>query len=157
MGLDQTKTFLKKNSALIPAGENVEGVVVAEPKGGAWRRGMRAAGAVTGAVGDVMTSKGQTEPEATGVDVASWPEAPAFWVVLTDKQLHVFGGRMASVKVDPGGAHYPLERVASIKVDKKLMISRLDIAFKDGSSLELGLAKQKIKPFVEAAQARFRD
>ena len=41
MGLDQQKTFLKHNSALIPADESVMGVVIAEPKGGAWRRGMR--------------------------------------------------------------------------------------------------------------------
>ncbi len=149
---DPTKAFIKKNSELIPAGESVLGIVIAEPKGGAWRRGMRAAGAVTDAI---ATATQPGNDEGAQGEVAQWPDAQAFWVVLTDQQLHAFGGRMGSTQVDPHPAHYPLDRVASIKVEKKLMISKLDISFKDGSSIELGLAKQKIGPFVDAAAARF--
>ncbi len=87
-------------------------------------------------------------------DVAVWPDAPAFWIVLTDKHMHVFGGAVGTTKLSGGSAHYPWDRLAKVQVDKKLMISKLDISFKDGTSLELGLAKQKLGPFIEAAQAR---
>ena len=57
-------------------------------------------------------------------------------------------------KALPGGAHYPLDRIARMTVDKKLMISQLHIAFADGSSVDLDLAKQKVNAFIEAAQSR---
>ena len=34
------------------------------------------------------------------------------------------------------------------------MISKLHIAFKDGSAMELDLAKQNVKAFIEAAPSR---
>ncbi|HVF53532.1 MAG TPA: hypothetical protein VNC78_07965 [Actinomycetota bacterium] len=150
MGVEQR--FLKKNSDKIPPGEQVLGVVLAEPKGAAWRRGMNQAGALTSVVA-AATKMGQMDAAHSG-DVAVWPEALAFWIVLTDKQMHVFGGRVGSDQIDPNGAQYPYDRIAKIEIDKKLLISKLNIAFKDGTSIELGLAKQKLQPFVDAAQAR---
>jgi hypothetical protein len=153
MGPDPAKTFLKKNAELIPAGETVSGVIIAEPKGGAWRRGLRQASTLGSAVVDARDSRKESAaPEGA---VAEWPESPAFWLVLTDKQLHVFEGRMGSSKAGPGSAHYPFERIASALYDKKLTISKLEISFTDGSALELGVAKQKVKPFVEALEQRF--
>ena len=150
--------FMKKNSDKIPAGENVSAAIIAEPKGGAWKRGLQAGGRQSGLIGAVATSAiaGKIDTPETGHsgDVASWPDAPAFWIVLTDKQMHVFGGRVGSNEIT-GGTSYSWDRVADIKVDKKLFISKLDISFKDGTSLELGLAKQKLQPFIEATQARF--
>lgn len=152
MGLDQTKTFMKKSAELIPPDETVRGVIVAEAKGGAWRRGIAAASAAASAIADARASRKETGADG---DAARWPESSAFWVVLTDKQLHAFEGSMASSKAGPGAAHYPLERIASMRYNKKLMISKLEISFADGSSLELDVAKQKTKPFVEALESRF--
>lgn len=156
MGLDDK--FMKKNADKIPAGEQVLAAIIAEPKGGAWKRGLAAGGRQGGLIGTVATSaisKAIDTPETgDSGDVASWPEAPAFWIVATDKQMHVFGGRVGSTDVDPGGAHYPWDRLARVAVDKKLLISKLNIAFKDGTELELGLAKQKLQPFIDAAQAK---
>ena len=151
MGPDATKTFLKKNSDRIPAGEEVAAVLLAEAKGGAWRRGMRAAGPVTDAVATVQQGRSKGPDEG---DAGEWPDSQAFWLVLTDKQLHVFAGAVGQSRLGEGSAHYPLERIASMDFEKKLLISKLNVTFKDGSSIVLDVAKQKIKPFVEAVEAR---
>jgi hypothetical protein len=150
--VDVTKAFVKKNAALIPAGESVLAAVLADAKGGAWRRGMQQAGALT----DAMASFGRSDEPESGVwgDALSWPEGNTFWIVLTDQQLHVFPGLMGVGKALPGGAHYPLDRIARMTVDTKLMISQLHLVFADGSAVELDLSKQKVKAFVEAAQSR---
>lgn len=149
---DVAKAFVKKNAELIPAGETVLAAVMADVKGGAWRRGMRQTGALTDAI--VSFGKNNEPQESASGASGSWPEGKTFWVVLTDKQLHVSPGLMGVGKALPGGTSYPLEQIARITLDKKLMISKLTIEFKDGSSVELDLAKQKVKPFIEAAQAR---
>lgn len=150
--------FMKKNSDRIPPGENVSAVILAEPKGGAWKRGLRAGGRQGGLIGvvatDVIAGRMDTPETGHSGDVASWPDAPAFWIVLTDKQMHVFGGQMGSTAVS-GSTSYSWDRIANIKVDKKLLISKLEINFRDGTSLELGLAKQKLQPFIDATRARF--
>jgi hypothetical protein len=151
--VDVAKAFMKKNADLIPDGETVLAAVMAEVKGGAWRRGMRQTGALTDAI--ISFGKNNEAQEGASGDSSAWPEGNTFWVVLTDKQLHVFPGSMGVGKALPGGANYSLEQIAGITVDKKLMISKLTVAFKDGSSVELDLAKQKVKPFIEAAGARF--
>jgi hypothetical protein len=153
MGLDQTKTFMKKSAELIPAGETVRGVIIAEPKGGAWRRGLRQASTLGSAAVELRDRKKESAaPEGAAAEL---PESPAFWLVLTDKQLHAFEGRMGSANAGPGAAHYPFDRIASANYDKKLTISKLEISFTDGSAIELGVAKQKTKPFVEALESQF--
>jgi hypothetical protein len=151
MGPDPMKRFVKKNADLVPPGEQVLAVLIAEGKGGAWRRSISAASPVGGLIMDVRKDKDGPQTEG---DVAAWPAASAFWLVLTDSQLHVFEGAVGSPKAGRAAAHYPLERLAGIKLDKKLLISKLEVAFKDGSSVELDLAKQPVKPFMEAAEAR---
>ncbi len=153
MGLDQTKTFMKHHSELIPSEENVLGVIIAEPKGGAWRRGMSAAGSIPDAIAGA--AKLGEPQQATDGDASTWPGTPAMWVVVTDKQLHAFGGQMSTTKLSGESAHYPYDRIDQLRLDKKLLISALHVSFKDGSSLELGIAKQKTKPFVEAIESRF--
>lgn len=150
--VDVAKAFVKKNGALIPAGETVLAAVMADAKGGAWRRGMQQAGALT----DAMASFGRSDQPESGVwgDALSWPEGNTFWVVLTDQRLHVFPGLMGVGTALPGGAHYALDRIAGMTVDKKLLVSKLHIGFKDGSAVELDLAKQNLKAFIEAAQSR---
>jgi hypothetical protein len=150
---DATKTFMKKSGDLIPAGETVRGAIIAEPKGAAWRRGLSQASTLGSAIVDARDSRKESAaPEGA---VAEWPESPAFWLVLTDRQLHVFAGRMGSSQAGPGSAHYPFDRIASASYEKKLTISKLEISFTDGSGIELGVAKQKTKPFVEALESQF--
>ncbi len=151
---DVTKAFVEKNVALIPASETVLGAVMADAKGGAWRRGRRQAGALT----DVMASFGRTNEPEQGVwgDALAWPEGNTYWVVLTDQQLHAFPGLTGVGKALPGGAHYPLGRIAGVTLAEKLLISHLHIAFTDGSAVELDLARQKVEAFMEAAQSRIR-
>ncbi len=152
-GADATKQFVKKNADLLPAGERVRGALLVEGKGGAWRRGIRSA--TLGALGDALVpGRDESGPEGKG-EVASWPTSRAFWVVLTDKQLHVFAGQVGSSNVGPVSAHYPLERIAGLRFDKKLLISKLTVTFRDGTSAQLDVAKQRTRPFVDAIQARF--
>jgi hypothetical protein len=152
MGPDRKKRFLDKNPELAPAGEEILGVLVAEPKGGAWRRGIRQASPV----GDALMSlkKGEQAPGAEEGDVGAWPDSRFLWLVLTDKQLHVFEGRVGSPKAGPAAAHYPLERIADMSLDKKLLISKLNVTFKDGGSVVLDISKQKVQDFIDAIPAR---
>ena len=155
MGPDRAKQFMKKNSERIPSGEQVQGVIIAEAKGGAWRRGMAAAGSATAMPAHDTREKERTGDIAAtaGGDAAKWPAASIFWLVLTDKQLHVFEGRVNSQDVG-ASASYPRDRIAGMDFQKKLLISKLNLTFTDGSSVELDVAKQKIQPFVDAIPAR---
>ncbi len=155
MGPDRAKQFMKKNADRIPAGEQVEGVIIAEAKGGAWRRGMAAAGSATATPAHDAREKERTGDIASGAggDAGKWPAASIFWLVLTDKQLHVFEGRVNSQEVGTS-ASYARERIASMDYQKKLLISKLNIGFTDGSSVELDVAKQKMQPFVDAIGSR---
>jgi hypothetical protein len=155
VGPDRAKQFMKKNGDRIPAGEQVQGVIIAEAKGGAWRRGMAGAGSATAMPAHDAREKERTEElrATSGGDAANWPAASIFWLVLTDKQLHVFEGRVNSQEVGASYS-YPRERISAMDYQKKLLISKLTITFGDGSSVELDVAKQKMQPFVEAIGAR---
>ncbi|HEX2057165.1 MAG TPA: hypothetical protein VHI71_02250 [Actinomycetota bacterium] len=154
MGPDRAKQFMKKNGDRIPAGEQVQGVIIAEAKGGAWRRGMAAAGSATAMIGHDTREKERTGDMATtaGGEAGKWPAASIFWLVLTDKALHVFEGRVNSQEVG-ASATYPRDRIAKMDYQKKLLISKLNVSFTDGSSVELDVAKQKMGPFVDAIGA----
>jgi hypothetical protein len=155
MGPDRKKQFLKKNPDLIPADEDVKGVVIAEVKGGAWRRGIQAgvesASVLGGAALDAATMN-KTQEAGVG-EAGAWPEAPIFWVAITDKQLHAFEGQVNSQKAGPAAAHYPLDRIARFDYEKKMLISKFTVAFRDGSSIVLDITKQKVQPFIDAVQA----
>ncbi|HWL65598.1 MAG TPA: hypothetical protein VNP73_06450 [Actinomycetota bacterium] len=157
MGPDRKKQFLKKNSQLVPSDENVLAVIIAEGKGGAWRRGLAAgissASPLAGAVADRVESVGAKDPKVGSA--TAWPEASIFWLAFTDKQLHVFEGQVNSQQAGPGAAHYPFDGISGMRFEKKLLISKLTVSFADGSSVELDIAKQNIKPFVEAIENKF--
>ena len=151
MGPDRAKQFMKKNGDRIPGDEQVQGVIIAEAKGGAWRRGLAGAGSATAMPGHDAKEKARTEEMAAsaGGDAGSWPAGSIFWLVLTDKQLHVFEGRVNSQEVGASFA-YPRDRIAAMDYQKKLLISKLNVRFSDGSAVELDVAKQKMQPFVDA-------
>jgi hypothetical protein len=155
MGPDRAKQFMKKHADQIPAGENVLGVIIAEAKGGAWRRGFAEAvgeGADSDEHADSERGLGEERRASGGSDATSWPAAVIFWLVITDKQLHVFEGQVNSQNIGPGTASYPLERIKGMDYDKKLLISKLTVNFGDGSSIELDVSKQKVQPFIDATQ-----
>ena len=156
MGPNPAKRFMKKHADRIPAGEQVKGVIIAEAKGGAWRRGMAAAGPATAAIGYASREKARSEEarEGSGGDAAKWPTGAMFWTVITDKQLHVFEGHSNTQNLGSGSASYPLDRIAGMDYDKKLLISKLTINFADGSSIVLDVSKQKMQPFLDATAAR---
>ena len=151
MGPDRAKQFMKKNGDRIPGDEQVQGVIIAEAKGGAWRRGLAGAGSATAMPAHDAKEKARTEEIAAsaGGDAAQWPAGSIFWLVLTDRQLHVFEGRVNSQEVGASFS-YPRDRIAAMDFQKKLLISKLNLRFSDGSSVELDVAKQKIQPFVDA-------
>lgn len=155
MGPDRQKQFMKKNPDLIPSDEEVLGVVIAEVKGGAWRRGIDAGVASVSQLGaaalDLATMNKSEEAEVG--EAGAWPEAPIFWVAITDKQLHAFEGHVNSQKAGPGAAHYPLDRIAGFDYEKKMLISKFTVSFRDGSSIVLDITKQKVQPFIDAVQA----
>lgn len=154
MGPDRAKQFMKKNGDRIPAGEQVHGAIIAEAKGGAWRRGLAGAGSATAMPAHDAREKARTEEIAAtaGGDAGQWPSGSIFWLVLTDKQLHVFEGRVNSQEV--GASHsFPRERITAMDYDKKLLISKLNVRFADGSAVELDVAKQKMGPFLEGIGA----
>lgn len=156
MGPDNAKQFTKRNGDKIPAGENVLAGIIAETKGGAWRRGLKGAVGPMGSYGHQAPEKARDEArqEAAQGESASWPAAARFWLILTDKQLHVFEGTVNSYKLGSGEAHYPLDRIAKMDYDKKLLISKLTVVFGDGSEIELDVAKQKVQPFIDAIASR---
>jgi hypothetical protein len=151
MGPDRAKQFMKKNADRIPAGEQVQGVIIAEAKGGAWRRGLAGAGSATAMPAHDAKEKARTEELSAGAggDAGHWPAASIFWLVLTDKQLHVFEGRVNSQEVGTSFA-YSRDRIATMDFQKRLLISKLSVTFTDGSSVELDVSKQKVEPFIDA-------
>ena len=154
MGPDRAKQFMKKNGDRIPAGEEVAGVIIVEAKGGSWRRGLAAAGSATTELGHDAreAARAEEQRDSAGGEAGKWPAASIFWLVLTDKQLHVFEGRVNSQEV-AGSTSYPRSSIARMDFDKKLLISKLTVTFNDGSSVELDVAKQKVGPFVDAIGA----
>jgi hypothetical protein len=149
------------NPGLIPQDETVRAVLRGLPKGEVARRG---------ASGQLLVASRPTPITHKEGHAAEWPNRFArhgsvpdawsdkadwfFWVVVTDKQLHAFEGRIRKrwnepVAAGPEGAHYPLDQIAEMTF-KKGLISQLAIYFKDGSSVELEFGNQKLDLFLEA-------
>jgi hypothetical protein len=119
-----------------------------------WRRGI----ASSGTAGDLAMSVGgsrSVSDDGGDADRAAWPGSKLVWLVLTDKQLHAFEGRLNSQEAGPGAAHYPLDRIRSMRLEKKLLISKLHVEFIDGEMLELDVSKQKTQDFIDAMSGRF--
>jgi hypothetical protein len=160
--MDAAKAFQELNDGLIPPDETILAVIRSLPKGEAWRRSRQ------------MNLRIPKRPAPTPIAfegaASSWPNRFArhesvpdtwsadidwfFWVVITDKQLHAFEGRggkgfTGSPTAGPEGAHYPLDQIDEIAFQKGL-ISQLVIRFKDGSSVELEVGKQKLEHFLDA-------
>ena len=151
---DATKTFIKKNSDRIPEGEQVVAALIGAAKGSAWRQGVQiGAGGLLGAVAGAREAKAQEKLREdlamTGdSDAAAWPEGNHFWLVLTDKHLRVFQGTPGSSNLG-ASTYYSIDRIANLDFDKKMLISKLGVCFKDGTRIDLDIGKQKVKPFLD--------
>ncbi|HJR44981.1 MAG TPA: hypothetical protein VJ927_05200 [Actinomycetota bacterium] len=151
---DHTKTFIKKNSDRIPDGERVIAALIGASKGSALRHGVQVgAGGLLGAVAGAREAKAQEklreELAQTGdTDAAAWPEGNYFWLVLTDQHLRVFQGTPGSSQVG-ASTYYSIDRIASLDFDKKMVLSKLGVCFKDGTRIDLDVGKQKFQPFLD--------
>jgi hypothetical protein len=157
---DIAKTFLKKHSDRVPPGEQVVAGLVGAAGGTAWKQGVRIGagglvGAVAGAMSDKAEARKREELEATqgDTDAAAWPDGQQFWLILTDRHLRVYPSQIGTSNLGQGVA-YGHERIAGFDFDKKMMISKLKVNFKDGTSVELDIGKVKVKPFLEEAEKR---
>ena len=168
LNIDAAKEFQKVNVGLIPSDETILAVVQTVPKGESSR------GVQEGDPPPPISYRGEA---------ASWPNRTArqdsapgrwskdilwfFWVVVTDKRLHVFEGRMAmfrrNLRAGPEAARFELDRIEEIRLDRPDgFIWELAIRFKDGSRVELDVfGRQKldalravIRPLEKPGSAR---
>lgn len=154
---DSTKRFIEIAGGLIPEDETIRAVIRALPLGEGFRRSSQ---------GNPATSPIRLTGEA-----AAWPHHFArhasipdawsddirwfFWVVITDKSLHVFEGHFGKrwntgETAGPESARFPLDRIDEIWFDERLGISQLSIWFKDGSSVDLDVGRQQFASFLTA-------
>lgn len=151
---DAKKSFIKKNSDRVPPGEEVRAALIGAAKGSAWRQGVSiGAGGLLGAVADSREKKAQErhreEMSETGdSDAAAWPEGNHFWLVLTDQHLRVFQGTPGSSQLGQS-TYYSLDRISNLEFDKKMLISKLGVCFKDGTRIDLDVGKQKTNEFLD--------
>jgi hypothetical protein len=84
-------------------------------------------------------------------EAATWPALDNVAAVLTDRRMVLYDAVKGLRKLlGPVGA-YPLDRIAGITFEKKMMMSVARVAFADGSARELDCAMgQKLDEFVEA-------
>lgn len=151
MSPERTKQFMSKNADLVPAGESVLTVVVGQPEGGALRRGLVEAGGTEDALASYEErerARAEERRKASRGDAARWPAAAVYWLVLTDQNLHVFEGRVNGDEAGPGLTSFPRERIASADYRRGLLTSSLTVRFVDGSSVDLDVGWQKMRPFV---------
>lgn len=154
----------KKNPQFLPPGEQPVALLVAGPGEGAWERLKSAPSIIAQKVagetliGTVVSSvlKPGEEPGAEAGDAAAWPRSDYVWIVLTDRQLHVFEGVKESRIVGKASAHYPLSRITAVHFEKKAILSRFRITFTDGSVIDLDAYRgQRPEDFAEVMAARF--
>ncbi|HEV3472700.1 MAG TPA: hypothetical protein VG408_05775, partial [Actinomycetota bacterium] len=144
---------------LIPEDETIRAVVRALPLGEGFRRSSQA-----------NVTPSPTPMRLTG-EAAAWPHYFArhasmpeawsedvhwfFWIVITDKHLHVFEGRFGKrwntgETAGPESARFPLDLIDEIWFDERLGISQLSIWFEDGSSIDLDVGRQQFASFLAA-------
>jgi hypothetical protein len=159
---DWADKFRQLNVELVPPDETIRAVIQALPTGEMWRRGSR-----------YRLPLGRRRRIALEGTAATWPHHFAsdasdpdrwssktdwfFWVVISDRQLHVFEGHWGrgllktNPTAGPEAAHFPLDQIDGIGFNQG-MVSQLVIAFKDGSSIELEAPLQRFDAFREAVR-----
>ncbi|HEV3472373.1 MAG TPA: PH domain-containing protein [Actinomycetota bacterium] len=156
---DSTKRFIEIAHGLIPEDETIRAVVRALPLGEGFRRSSQA-----------NVTPSPTPMRLTG-EAAAWPHYFArhasmpeawsedvhwfFWIVITDKHLHVFEGHFGKrwntgETAGPESARFPLDRIHEIWFDERIGISQLSIWFEDGSSIDLDVGRQQFAAFLAA-------
>lgn len=167
MKTDAASTFSEVGAGLIPPDESVRAVIRVMPAGEATRRSARM-NLVMLLLRAVVPAR--RVPIALEGTAARWPTAFAadegdptvwsrdnnwfFWLVLTDRRLHVIEGRLGKgwsgkPTAGPETASFLLDEVDEIVFNKSL-ISQFDIWFKDGSSIQLEAGAQKLDAFLDA-------
>lgn len=155
MSPDRTKQFTSKNAHLIPSGESVVAVIAAEPEGGLLRRSLVEAGSATPIPDYELRERARAEERrrAASGDAARWPVAATYWLVLTETHLHVFEGSPGKQEAGPGVTTYTRGRIARIDYRRRPLSSKLTVRFADGTSTEVDVGWQKVRPFLKALAA----
>jgi hypothetical protein len=117
---------------------------------------MGAAGVLAGAAARKLSAR--KEPDIGGGLSARWPKDAAFyWLVLTDRAMHVFRGTKDHPKVlDPNEALFALDEIESLEIGQSFGFKPMRFVFTDGSAVSVDSgAGAKIDEFVRAAQRAF--
>ncbi|MFN2390221.1 MAG: PH domain-containing protein [Actinomycetota bacterium] len=137
-----------KAGEVLRPGEQLLSAIRAQPRGST--TGMAVGGLVGGAIAGRQASKAQAGA-AEGSVAKSWPQGK-FALGLTDQRLLAFNYTALGKPKDLTG-EFPLDQVASVDVDKKMVANSVRFSFTDGSSIEVECPKlEKVGDFVAAFQ-----
>lgn len=164
MSLDAKEDFERdpQRVALIPFGERVEAVIRATSEGRVAAHSvgpemtLGAAGALVGAAARKLSKT--NEPEMVGGIAARWPgEASLYWIVLTDRALHVVVADEGPSNVTgSSGAAFAHDEVERLEVGQSFVIKPMKFVFTDGSAVTVDCAGGiKTDDFMEAAGRAF--
>jgi hypothetical protein len=115
-----------------------------------------AAGALVGAAARMVSER--NEPEATTGGIATrWPaEASLYWIVLTDKALHVFPADAKLNVTDPNGASFAHDEVERLEIGQSFVVKPMRFVFTDDSGVTVDRpAGMKVDDFTAAAGRAF--
>ena len=157
---DNVRKFQEAGAGLVPEDETVRAAIRALPRGEPWRRSRE------------MNLRIPVAPKPTTIDLegkaSGWPARFAlheadpnaystkidwfFWIVITDKAMHVFEGHVGTGLKDeptagPEGMRFGLDEIQEIWFDQNAGISQLSISFDDGSSIDLDVGRQDFDAF----------
>ena len=118
-------------------GEEVLGGCTTNPSGTMKRMLARELG---GAVASALSSRGGSEAPADGGMAASFPQGQSF-VCLTDLRMIVTNVSTMTGSPKAIVTEYPKESVVAIEVEKGLAAMPLNIAFSDGTAVQVEGAK----------------
>lgn len=158
MSFDAKKDFLNdpQKVALIPSEERVEAVIRTMPHGQASGAGaemrLGAAGVLVGAAARKLSA--QKDPDVVGGLSTRWPADAAFyWLVLTDRALHVFRTTKKQPKaLDPNGAVFALNEIERLDIGQSFVVKPMKFVFTDQSGFTVDSpAGMKIDDFSATA------
>ena len=139
----------KAAEGMLRPGEQVRGAIRTQP------RGTVAATGVGGLIGAGIAQRQASKARAgagEGSTAASWP-AGKFALGVTDQRLVAFSFT-AMGKPKELQAEAPLDQVADVQLGKAKLTKAVQVAFADGSAIELECGKlEKVDDFVSAFRA----
>lgn len=164
MSFDAKRDFEKdpQKVALIPSDERIEAVIRAMPKGSAAGQSfgpqmrLGAAGALIGAAARKLSEQGERDV-SSGLSTR-WPsDALLYWLVLTDRALHVFRTTKQQPRsLDASGARFGFDEIERLEIGQSFMVKPMRFDFTDGSAITVDCAAGiKADDFIAGAGRAF--